>query len=152
MCQTTIFDGSLRKTKHLKFNHCADWIQIEFECNMDDLYSFGKIKYIPADPIQRSIFRYVANVLLVSYTVIKCTVLGILLALKALVLLVIPQSSKDIQHQVALVWFYRIRILKCTLIIFRFIVSIRSLEVQMVLVARFQLNWQNVGAMWPYVM
>lgn len=74
---------------------------------MDDLYSFGKTKYIPADPIQRSIFRTVANLLLVAHTVIKCTALGILLALKSLVFLVIPRSSKDIQHQVALVRFFK---------------------------------------------
>lgn len=73
---------------------------------MDDLYSFGNTKYVRADPIQRSIFRIVANVLLVSYTLLKCTVLGILLALKSLVFVIIPQSSKDVQYQVALVWIF----------------------------------------------
>lgn len=69
---------------------------------MDNLYSFGKTKYIAANPIQRSIFRSAANSLLIVYTVMKCIVLGLLLALKTLVFVVIPQSSKDIQHQVAL--------------------------------------------------
>lgn len=76
---------------------------------MDDLYSFGKTKYVRADPIQRSLFRFTANILLVLYTVLKCTILGILLALKALMFLVIPQSSKDIQYQVALVRFFEYR-------------------------------------------
>lgn len=74
---------------------------------MDDLYSFGKTKYVRADPIQRSIFRFVANVLLVSYTLLKCIVLGILLALKSLVFVIIPQFSKDVQYQVALVRIFK---------------------------------------------
>lgn len=72
-------------------------------CKMDDLYSFGNIRYIPADPIKRSIFRTVKNVLHVLFAVVKCTVLGIFIIIKAIVLLVIPSSSKDIQNQVALV-------------------------------------------------
>lgn len=71
---------------------------------MDDLYSFGKTKYIPAEPLPRSNFRLVTNVLSVWYLVVKCTVLGILLTIKKLLFDVSPRkSSKNIQHQVALV-------------------------------------------------
>ncbi|XP_031626039.1 17-beta-hydroxysteroid dehydrogenase 13-like [Contarinia nasturtii] len=70
---------------------------------MDDLYSFGKTKYIPADPINRSIFRIVKNVLLVFFAALKCTVLGVFIIIKAIILFVIPKFAKDIQNQVALV-------------------------------------------------
>lgn len=70
---------------------------------MDDLYSFGKTKYVPADPIKRSIFRSVKNVLLVLFAALKCTILGIFIIIKAVILFVIPKFPKDIQYQVALV-------------------------------------------------
>lgn len=70
---------------------------------MDDLYSFGKEKYIPADPVQRSVIRLVTNIALVAVAAAKCTFLGIFIIFKSLLFLVIPRSSKDIQHQVALV-------------------------------------------------
>lgn len=87
---------------------------------MDDLYSFGKTKYVRADPIQRSIFRIVANVLLVSYTLLKCTVLGILLALKSLLFVILPKFPKDVQYQVALVWIFKYNSLKYVSIMSRF--------------------------------
>lgn len=76
---------------------------------MDDLYSFGKTKYVPADPMERSSFRLVTNVLWVWYTVIKCTVLGILLTINSLLFAAVStkKSKKNIQHKVALVWFFR---------------------------------------------
>lgn len=70
---------------------------------MEDLYTFGKTKYVPADPIEHSVSRFVKNVLLVLYTTAKCTFLGILVIVKSLVFLIIPRSEKDIQFQVALV-------------------------------------------------
>lgn len=70
---------------------------------MDDLYSFGKKTYIPADPIQRSALKFVKNVLLVLYASVKCTVLGVFITIKSLLLFVIPHFDKDIQNQVALV-------------------------------------------------
>lgn len=74
---------------------------------MDDLYSFGKTKYVAADPLPRSSSRLVVNVLSVWYAVIKCTVLGILLTIKSFLFNDSKQkSSKSIQHQVALVWFF----------------------------------------------
>lgn len=75
---------------------------------MDDLYSFGRSKYNPADPIQRSIFRYLKNVSLVLYTFVKCTFFGIFIILKSLLFVFIPRSWKDIQNQVALVSFHMI--------------------------------------------
>lgn len=79
---------------------------------MDDLYSFGKKKYIPADPIQRSATRTVKNVLFVLYLSVKCTVLGIFVIIKSIIFLVIPRFSKNIQNQVALVGFFLIGIKK----------------------------------------
>lgn len=76
---------------------------------MDDLHSFGKTKYVPADPIERSSFRLVTNVLWVWYAVIKCTVLGILLTIKSLLLAAVStkKSKKNIKDQVALVCLFR---------------------------------------------
>lgn len=73
---------------------------------MDDLYSFGKRKYIPADPINRSILRFVKNVLFVFLTTVKCTVFGVFILIKSLIFMVIPELDKDIQNQVALVRFW----------------------------------------------
>lgn len=75
---------------------------------MDNLYSFGKCKYVPADPIQRPVFRSMTNLLSVSYAVIKCTLLGLLIGIKLFVFHYIflrRSPSKDIRHQVALVEF-----------------------------------------------
>lgn len=70
---------------------------------MEDLYSFGKTKYIPADPLQRSVFSFVKNVVIVLFATVKCTVLGIFIIAKSLLLLFVPSFPKDIQNQVALV-------------------------------------------------
>lgn len=70
---------------------------------MDDLYSFGKKKYVPADPLQRSPIKFVKNVLLVLYATVKCTVLGVFIIIKSILLFIIPRFDKDIQNQVALV-------------------------------------------------
>ncbi|XP_055322844.1 17-beta-hydroxysteroid dehydrogenase 13-like [Sitodiplosis mosellana] len=70
---------------------------------MDDLYSFGKYRYIPAEPLKRSIFRTAKNLLLVLFATVKCTVLGVFILIKSLILFIIPRFSKDIQNQVALI-------------------------------------------------
>lgn len=70
---------------------------------MDDLYSFGKKAYVPADPIQRSAIKLVKNVLIVLYATVKCTVLGVFVLIKSLLLIIVPRFDKDIQNQVALV-------------------------------------------------
>lgn len=70
---------------------------------MDDLYSFGKAKYIPADPLQRSVFPIIKNVLLVLFSTVKCTFFGIFIILKSLLFSFIPRFPKNIQNQVALV-------------------------------------------------
>lgn len=70
---------------------------------MDDLYSFGKEKYIPADPIQRSILLFVKNLVFVVVAAVKCTFLGIFIIFKSILFIIVPRFSKDIQYQVALV-------------------------------------------------
>lgn len=80
---------------------------------MEDLYSFGEEKYIPADPIQRSILRFVKNVAIVVVTAVKCTVLGIFIIFKSLLFLIIPRFSKDIQYHVALVRYHQSNFLFC---------------------------------------
>lgn len=70
---------------------------------MDDLYSFGASKYIPAEPLQQSVFGVLKNVAIVLFATAKCTFLGIFIILKSLLFVFIPRFSKDIQNQVALV-------------------------------------------------
>lgn len=74
---------------------------------MEDLYSFGKKKYIPANPIQRSLLRFVKNVAIVAVTAVKCAFLGILIIFKSILFLIVPRFSKDIQYHVALVRYHQ---------------------------------------------
>lgn len=96
--QTQQFDSF--QVESLAITHAAF-----FSFEMDDLYSFGRSKYNPADPIQRSIFQYLKNVSLVLYAFVKCTFFGIFIILKSLLFVFIPRFPKDIQNQVALVRF-----------------------------------------------
>lgn len=91
---------------------------------MDDLYSFGKTKYVAADPLPHSSVRLVSNVLSIWYAVIKCTILGILLTIKSLLFdKSTKKFKKNIQNQVALVWFDEIFIINKLILII--LVSIR---------------------------
>lgn len=70
---------------------------------MDNLYTFGKEKYVEADELKRSDLRTIINIIKLVATAVKCTILGIFIIIKSLVWSNLPFTAKDIQYQVALV-------------------------------------------------
>lgn len=70
---------------------------------MEDIYTFGKKRYEPAIPIEKSIITTVRNAAIVLATIIKCSMLGVWILFKSFALMFIPTASKNIQNQVALV-------------------------------------------------
>lgn len=72
---------------------------------MDDIYTFGQKPYIPADPTDESITRFVQNIGILLFTAVKCTILGGFILLKSIVFLFVPVPSKNIQNKIALVQF-----------------------------------------------
>lgn len=70
---------------------------------MDDIYTFGQTPYIPADPLDPTIARFVQNICILLITGVKCTIIGGFILLKSIVFLFVPVPSKSIQNKVALV-------------------------------------------------
>lgn len=70
---------------------------------MENLYTFGKEKYIPADELKRSHLKTFKNIGIVVLTAVKCTIFGIFISIKSLLQFCMPLKPKDIRNQVALV-------------------------------------------------
>lgn len=70
---------------------------------MDDIYLFGRKKYVPAEPVDKSVLRTLKNIFFVLISSVKCAVIGIFIIFKSLLFMVIPSTTKDIQNSVALV-------------------------------------------------
>lgn len=72
---------------------------------MENLYTFGKEKYIPADELHRTYFQTIKNITTLVLTAVKCTILGIFVTIKSLLQSILPFRPKDVRDQVALVRF-----------------------------------------------
>lgn len=70
---------------------------------MEDIYTFGKKRYEPAVPLEKSIYKTVRNATIILATIIKCSILSVWILFKSIALMFIPTAPKNIQNQVAVV-------------------------------------------------
>lgn len=91
---------------HLILNHCYNRVRTQNAgAKMENLYTFGKEKYIPADELQRTYFQTIKNIITLVVIAVKCTIFGIFVTIKSLLQSILPFRPKDIRDQVALVRF-----------------------------------------------
>lgn len=89
---------------HSMWNRCHNHVRIPSTSKkMENLYTFGRETYIPADELQRTYLHFVKNILIIVVTAVKCTVLGTFITIVSLLQFILPCRSKDIKNQVALV-------------------------------------------------